>query len=230
MQYKPFLWLHIKKAGGESFREAFDPYYIQTDRRKNYKTFIALPKEQWNDVLNNFKIPLGEYDYKRMLFAQKFLYSPQEFEKMFKFVIVRNPYDRAVSCWRYLTQKPISYREVLLNSPRIKAKRSFLYFLQSIEKNRESKIDRHKATHTAPIWSDLTDEKGKVLVDEIYRLENIEKDIISICDHLQIKPINYSHINKSNRQKEYRQYYDQETKALVEKLFADDLHYLNYTF
>ncbi|MFB6258243.1 MAG: hypothetical protein ABEH38_06090, partial [Flavobacteriales bacterium] len=69
-----FFWLHIKKSGGESFRETFTPPYVQTKRKRNFKPFIALPKAEWNDALNNYRLPLGEYDYKRMLFAKRFLY------------------------------------------------------------------------------------------------------------------------------------------------------------
>ena len=58
------FYLHIKKAGGTSFRQTFSPPYVQTDRSKKYKTFNSLPKEEWNDALNNYRISLGEYDYK----------------------------------------------------------------------------------------------------------------------------------------------------------------------
>lgn len=75
---KPFLWLHIKKCGGTSMREALIPYYKETNR-KEALPFIALPKDEWNDALNNYRIPLGKYDFKRMLFAKRFLYSEEEF-------------------------------------------------------------------------------------------------------------------------------------------------------
>ncbi len=230
MHHKPFLWLHIKKAGGESFRETLSPYYVQTERQKNYKTFIALPKEQWNDVLNNFKIPLGEYDYKRMLFAQKFLYTKEEFDTMFKFAIVRNPYDRAVSAWKYLTQKPISLREKLLEPHKAKEKKDFAYFLHTLENNWATKYNRHKATHTSSMWADLTNWEGELLADQIFKLENIQHDIKVICKQINIDPKKFVHTNKSIRYIEYRKYYNKECKKLVEKLYADDIHHFNYSF
>ena len=51
-----FFYLHIKKAAGQSMRNFLEDVYIQTDRF-DPKPFIALPKNQWNDNLNNFRIP-----------------------------------------------------------------------------------------------------------------------------------------------------------------------------
>src|SRR5690554_1220020 len=123
-----FLWLHLRKCGGQSFRKSFTPPYVQSDR-EDTMPFIALPREQWNDALNNHRIPLGEYDYKRMLFAQRFLYTAEEFENTYKFTIVRNPFDRTVSLWKYLMITQESYK-LPSNKLRLKLKYSFKRFIE----------------------------------------------------------------------------------------------------
>jgi hypothetical protein len=127
MEFDSIFWLHVKKAGGTSLRDVLSPFYVLADDRYTYpKPFIASPREQWNDILNNYRIPLGKYDYKRMLFAKKHLYTEEEFCRLYKFVVVRNPYDRAVSAWKYIG------RNNFLDLRFQKMKRSFSYFLDSL--------------------------------------------------------------------------------------------------
>lgn len=221
---KPFFWLHIKKCGGESFRKTFTPPYVQTDRIQNPKPFIAVPKQEWNDVLNTFKIPLGEYDFKRMLFAKNFLYSSKEFNKMFKFVIVRNPYDRAVSAWQYLM------RGEQFNPKYKLMKESFEYFLNELPHHWKAKYDRHLATHTAPFWKDITDENGNLLVDHIIKLENINEEINNLNDLLGTAMDTYEHVNKNRENHDYTSYYNDNSKKLVEELYNDDILNTGYTF
>lgn len=220
----PFLWLHIKKCGGQSFRESFTPPYVQTDRLKNPKPFIATPKCEWNDVLNNYRIPLGEYDNKRMLFAKQFLYTEDEFANMFKFVIVRNPFDRAASVWKYL------FRPVQYNPKHIKMKNSFEAFLSELPNLWSKKYDRHIYTHSLPIWPDITDKDGVLLVDSIFKLENMHIDLMEINRKLGASVKELAHINRTKEKYEYRSYYSDKSIEMVERLYKDDIEKLNYSF
>ncbi len=230
MAHREFIWLHIKKAGGSSLREALKSVYVETDKTMGVP-FISLPKAEWNDNLNNFRVPLGRYDYRRMLFAKKFLYTPEEFESRFKFVIVRNPYDRAVSCWKYL------WRGVVGKVRKFRARHSFGYFLNLLPKlwaevPPKSSARRWIATHTAPVWPDITDDNGQLLVDHIARLENIEEEIVTICNQIGVPAISFPKANKGEHRESagYREYYTPKLRAIVEKYYADDLEKLEYSF
>lgn len=225
MSKSKFFWLHIKKAGGTSFRKSFSPPYVETERGLNCKPFVALPKEEWNDALNNFRIPLGSYDYKRMLFARKFLYEKDEFEEMFKFVIVRNPYARALSAWRYLMKD-----RLVFHPKKLAMKYSFHQFLKEVPRYWKEKKNRHIATHTAPIWPDITDENGKLLVDEIIKLEEFDQHIDKLNTELDIEIDELSHVNQSGNAHSYRKHYTKDTRKLVEQLYADDIKKLGYRF
>ena len=96
------LWLHIKKAAGQSVRRVLGELYTETNR-KDPKPFIALPRAEWNDALNNYRLPLGEYDFRRGLSACDILFGPEGFARMLKSAVVHNLYDRAVSCFTYCT-------------------------------------------------------------------------------------------------------------------------------
>ena len=62
---------------------------------------MSLPQEEWNDSLNNYRVPLGDFDYRHMLFVKTYLYEAKAFDDALKFAVVRNLYDRLVSCWKY---------------------------------------------------------------------------------------------------------------------------------
>lgn len=231
MGKKRFFWLHIKKCGGQSFRETFSPPYVQTDRSFDYKPFRALSKNQWNDALNNYRRNLGIYDFKRMQFAKKFLYSDDEFSNMFKFVIVRNPYDRLISCWKYLLQNYTGHPRNFICKPRhMLMKFSFHHFLKELPHLWENKYDRHIATHTAPIWSDITDVNGNLLVDYIIKLEQIDDGLKYLNKKLNLNVTEFAHKNKNRNAHAYRKFYDQKTRNLVEKLYKDDIQKLGYRF
>ncbi|MBS2212133.1 sulfotransferase family 2 domain-containing protein [Carboxylicivirga mesophila] len=226
-QYNTFLWLHLRKCGGQSFRKSFSPPYIQSDREDPIP-FIALPKEQWNDALNNHRIPLGGYDYKRLLFAKKFLYDEEEFNNLYKFTIVRNPYDRAVSLWRYLMNTREAHK-LPGSRMRIILKHSFSKFLSHIPYFMESKVSRSFATHVAPQWDDLTDMNNNLLVNEYFRIENINQGITILNQKLNTNITEFSHINKSLRNS-YQKHYSKKTLKQVEALYASDIENLDYEF
>ncbi|GEQ96458.1 hypothetical protein JCM17844_00950 [Iodidimonas gelatinilytica] len=222
---KPYIWLHIRKAGGTSLRDALGSSYKQVDRFGATTPFIALPQDYWNDNLNNYRVPLGDYEFKRLLFAKKFLYPEPEFSNRFKFAIVRNPYGRAVSSWRYLTRNwTFTWPRQVISHYR------FDHFLERLPEFWE-KIgkERHVATHTAPIWPDITDENGALLLDFVGRIENFEEDYLKICEHIGIPQ---KDLPKKNSQggADYRKYYNKKSRKLVEKYYWDDINELGYDY
>ncbi len=101
MAQRQLFWLHIKKSAGITTRSLLQPYYIEVDRTKKPKTFIQATPEEYNDILNNFRVVLGEYQFKRCLFAKRYLY-PETWGDMFSFAFSREPTDRCVSMFYYL--------------------------------------------------------------------------------------------------------------------------------
>ena len=237
---RPFFWLHITKAGGSSVKEALKDVYISAPRPCP-QPFVAIPTEQWNDNLNNYRLPLREYDFKRALFAKKYLYSQPDWERMFKFVVVRNPYDRAVSSWLYHRKySSTSNRlKILLRKPTslLNHKADFQFFLEkAIALNAASKVKgitsgRHFVTHTAPIFPDITCENNRrILVDYIGKLETIEKDFNTICASIELPKIQLPTVNSSRRSAHYSSFYTQKTRKLVEKFYGSDIDAFEYKF
>ena len=92
----PFFWLHIKKAGGTSIRSMLQPHYREVDRTQRPPCFIQSSPVEYNDILNNYRVVLGDYQFRRALFAKTYLY-PDHWDRILSFAFVREPTSRAVS-------------------------------------------------------------------------------------------------------------------------------------
>ena len=101
MQEQEIFWLHIKKSAGQATRAMLSPWYREVDRSKRPACFIQSERRDWNDILNNYRVPLGELQFKRCLFARTYLWK-DDYAALFKFAFVRNPMDRCLSQFFYL--------------------------------------------------------------------------------------------------------------------------------
>jgi hypothetical protein len=73
------------------------------------------------------------------------------------------------------------------------------------------------------------DGNGNCIVDFIGKLENLDQDFKKICNKIGIEA-ELPHKNKSKRKRDYRKYYTEETKKLVEKAFREDIELFYYEF
>ena len=75
----------------------------------------------------------------------------------------------------------------------------------------------------------LLNKNGKIGVDKVFKLENINKDINEITSRININPNKFYRINTSTYD-DYKQYYDADTKKIVENFCKEDLDFFNYNF
>jgi hypothetical protein len=86
----------------------------------------------------------------------------------------------------------------------------------------------------------LTDENGKIIVDTIIRYENLETEFLSLLDKLNI---NYStdprvldlglsreNVSSERGNRDYREFYNADTKRLVEEYQMKTIKHFNYKF
>jgi chondroitin 4-sulfotransferase 11 len=140
-------------------------------------------------------------------------------EQKFVFAVVRNPWDKVVSHYHYrvktkqtgLDDNPITFREWVL---RCYLDRDPQYYDQP--------------RMFMPQWHWLIDEKGKSLVDFVGRFENLNQDFATISDRLSLGS-SLGHVKPSSRGS-YQNYYNEETQALIEASFAEDIDAFGYRF
>jgi hypothetical protein len=146
----------------------------------------------------------------------------QDYEQYFSFTFVRNPWDRTVSDYKWLSKdlgitgdfKSFLLLEDEYDTPRLKYP----------HENKHGRGD-----HILPQSDFVLDSDGKFMVDFIGRVETLQWDLNIICNRLGIPRRKAPHVNKT-KHKHYTEYYNDETKQIVAEKYAKDIEYFEYEF
>ncbi len=201
-KYK-YIFLHIPKTGGTSIEYALNQY-----NDTGNTNIISLGGDLYNknDIRHKHLLLKG--------YRRKYSDIRENIEEYYKFTIIRNPWDRIASHYRYFKKRDFDYKgsfEGFVN-----------YFCKKIH-NRGWKY-----RDFAPIVDFIT-LNGALAVDFIGRFENLQQDFDIICDKIGISKQELPHINKT-KNKHYTEYYDEETRSIVAKKYAKDIEYFGYEF
>jgi len=140
--------------------------------------FVHIPKTAGRSILN----ALGAHfhcqhlrlvDYEKQIGAE-------ELAKRFKFAVIRNPWDRAASWYRFFQHRPhLPTQEQSFDEWAIKASR-----------NPQSPLDQFR-------W--LRDSSGKIQIDQFLQFENLESDYAKLRSRLGFLPEKIGHIGGNDR-------------------------------
>lgn len=146
-----------------------------------------------------------------------------EWHQSIKFTIIRNPYDRILSLYGMLKRDNKNYtlNEVIniITDDTIDYKTDN----NKLPSGKEY-VKRHGLRLTHPHYSIY--KNGQIIIDYIFKLENIEKDWLKIQNIIKTN-VNLQHVNKSNIKKDYSIF----TKDQLNKInsyFKDDFEVFNY--
>lgn len=197
---RKLIFVHLRRTGGNSIEAAlggivlFDRWFRRT--------------EQWDNRLHR-----GRSWYKRDLRGHRThataseirsLY-PREFDRYFRFAIVRNPWKQMASL----------YGRLFPSDTRYEGFRAWLWRF-ALEKG------------TVPRAS-LFDDDGRCLVDFIGRIERLQYDFDTACDLAGIPRRTLPRTNDSGGIP-LSDVYDFASRRLVERIFRDDIERFGYTF
>ena len=232
------FWLHIKKSAGQSTRLMLGPYYTVVDRNRCPANFIQSNPRDWNDILNNWRTPLGTYQFKRCLFAREFLWK-ETYDALFKFAFCRNPLDRCISQFFYLwepahRQKPKRKAPHLTilhddqgKKPLLGSRLHYHFdcFLDAVAACRDSDSNNHPQllhfqTHSAEMWSDITDQHDNLLVDRVWRLDDLAEGINHVRALCGGPAVDVVEVNTTKRKPAFTPTDAQRTR--IETLFSKD--------
>jgi len=142
-----------------------------------------------------------------------------DWDKMFKFSFVRNPWDKVVSHYHYR----IKTNQTNLGTSLI----SFKEWVTKSYGNQDSfYYDNVKMFMPQTDW--ISDSEGNIMVDFVGRFEHINADFKIVCQRLKIQG-DLPHLNVSSHQ-HYSHYYDDETKLIIKDWFQKDIENFNYSF
>lgn len=152
------------------------------------------------------------------------IFEPVCITSYFKFTVVRNPWDRVVSAYFFLRDG--GFR----NAADIEFGKEFGDFpgFKNFVVNWVNKTNIWRSHHFRPQYHYMLEKRGKLHLDFVAFLENIDSDFAYIVDHIGIS-CTLAKSNKSEH-KSYMDYYDEETMNIVAEVYAEDIRMLGYTF
>ncbi len=157
---------------------------------------------------------------------------PQIWRQYTSFAVVRNPWDRAVSAYHHATMQDSHWhKRQSLSHPdyRVLADKSFEECLSILchqpgRLSHESWLDQ---TH----WIvDAESPEGTIMVETLLRYETLADDFAKLCRRLRIDCDALPTLNRSQRSQDYRSHYTEQTRKMVEQLYAADIRTFGYSF
>tara|TARA_X000000950_G_scaffold281573_1_gene378623 strand:+ start:61 stop:678 length:618 start_codon:yes stop_codon:yes gene_type:complete len=195
-----FVSLHLPKTGGTSCNNELAKY----------------------DEKNRFKI--GHPTLMELMRIKRFGNLRADY---FKFTFVRNPFDRLVSAFFYISRHSRWQADCRMRKKFGMNNVSFSFFVKNILPL-ILKTPNIRPRHFK-LQSDFFFEDNKNLLDFVGKFENLQEDFNTICDKIGIPRQKLAHKNKT-KHKHYTEYYDEETKQIVAENYAKDIEYFGYEF
>ena len=143
--------------------------------------------------------------------------NPRKFRRYFKFTFVRNPWDRLVSTYFFLQRGGMNAQDKAWAAANLPAHPGFESFV--LEWLNEDSI--HTWVHLRPQHYFVCDDSGKLMMDFVGRLENMEADFAVVAARLgcnnKLEKINVG------SQKHYSHYYSDASREKVARIYAKDI-------
>lgn len=206
-----YVFVHIPKTGGTSLAQALEERAMWDDiligdtpkarRRKKRLQGLKTSGRLWKHAT------LADIDG---------LLSTTEIERMFTFSLVRNPWDRLVSYYHWLQEQDFDHPAV-----RYAKALDFERFLGTAHVQ--------ESLRKSPASFYMTDSGGAVRCSAYIRLEHFAEDARPLFEHLGFS-LTLPRLNTSRRLKNYRSYYNGDTRDIVASVCREDIDAFEYRF
>lgn len=210
-----FLFVHIAKTGGTSIRAALRRY------RWGWPYTVPLALCSLMSQMTRPKHVLGiKFPRHAKAIAAREMLPGEFYDALFKFTVVRNPWDLQVSSFHHLKREHpervagLARFEDFL-AAKFDPERPYDYLLD-ISQERQSDY--------------LVDLRGQLIVDFVARYENLHDDFTEICRRIGIPRPELPHHRKAESRKRYQDYYTDASAGLVAHHYAADIERFGYEF
>jgi hypothetical protein len=212
--HPPFMFVHIDKAAGSNIQHALRPFMKVTGRSKLRRLPGLLGS------LNRVGGLYRQLEFSEHAPAEKVrrCLPPAVYDGLCKFAFVRNPWDRLVSRHAYLLRKTEHG-----HSREVNDLGGFDAYLRwELARTGKKGGMRHQADY-------ILGPDGRLIVDFLGYFERLEDDFAEICRRIGI-PASLPPPKTGKPRRDYRSFYNDETRELVAKAYARDIDLLGYTF
>jgi hypothetical protein len=218
------IFVHIPKAAGQSIEHFFlNLHNLSWDDRSplllKYNLDKDIGPERLAHLFASEYVDLGHIDLLR-------------FNHYFKFTFVRNPWARLVSEYKFRDHYiKMPFRDFVLNGLPPKSSYNDAY------------------RHIEPQYNFIYDKSGTCLVDFVGKFEKLQEGFDHVCSKINIHDSKLPHINSSNNSpttiekikklwsfkkqenhQHYTTYYDEDTLAVVNNIYAIDISTFGYVY
>jgi hypothetical protein len=200
------VFIHVPKNAGQSIEQAF-----LSDIGLSWRNRAPLLLRPRVDCDNDTPPRLAHLTGSQYV-SLKYI-TPKMFSSYYKFGVCRNPWDRAFSLFKYLTNQSKPFTRFVKEDFKKEIYEKHQWFAMS-----QAKF--------------LLDESNKPLVDKIIRFEKLKDGFEEVARKLRFKTTDLPHINTSKSQVkiDYREAYCEESKQIIADMYADDIELFNYSF
>ena len=158
---------------------------------------------------------------------------PTAIKKPFIFAFVRNPYDRAVSCWLNQIVAPTEFSKNLFKDgmhksfwryPGLNPGMSFPDFAKVIHDIHDGQSNPHFKSQS---WF-LLNGKGQLEPDYIGRFEMLQEDFNVVCNRVGVNSVALPHRNRTKKRGAWKKYYKPITRDLIYERYREDFELFGY--
>ena len=205
---KKCIFIHIPKCGGTSVEDVIWP-------KEQGRTEVDL----WMGFVSRFENKYQTGGLQHLLSWQvREEVGSDVFSAYYKFAFVRNPWDRIVSQFAYMQQRPD-----LMDFLGMTSGTEFKAYLELIR--------RKEHVQWMPQHCFLLDHDGKLRVDRVGRLEDFQSDANDILERLGLAgSLKLGHDNRSKRLPTSHYFADAEAVEMVADIYAEDIKLLGYQY
>jgi len=224
------IFIHIPKNAGKSIESAFFGKAGPGFGKRNHlnaacKLLLRLTSSTTprRDLLGSLDFVFAAQHMTLKEITELGLVTPNNCPCYQSFAVVRNPFDRAISSvfHHFAIELHSGTRSIKTSDEFASAFRSWL--------DSEAQDHNHIA-HKRTQWDFLSLDGRTVGVDNLIRYEFLAEDFEAFCKNRCIEPVSLGWSGKNNRNRDYREYFSQEARGILERSYAEDLDHLGYTF
>jgi hypothetical protein len=184
--------------------------------------FIHIPKTAGISLVKSFFGDVTLEGHRSVSYYKQVF--KNRYSDFFTFTIVRNPWDRLYSSYKFLQKGGINIHDKNAFETHLSIYKDFEDFvLKGLNEKIISEI-----THFIPQHEFICDKNGKIIVDYVGKFENLNKVVDKINDILKSE-FKLEHHNKTNK-KDYKDIYTTEMIVKVNQIYQKDIDIFEYNF
>jgi hypothetical protein len=212
------IFIHVPKC--TSIESAFGhDEGINRRGSQDHRTIREIESLRIRDIphfnMDNARILCRRFRKKKTVNPKNnFVVNREQYDKYFKFAIVRNPYSRIYSWYRGIMRDPLNLNIYGLSSPI-----SFEDFLE--------KFLHGRRLMKPSVWF-IKSFSGEVKLDFIGKFENLEQDFGLVCNRLN-KRLELPH-KLDGGGTDWRVAYNDRTRSIVANFYQEDIKMFGYKF